>query len=152
MIFHHATQSLRETFPVRASEWALSWMLFNWGIILTLNPNLFDISPSYNTFASMMSETAWGLVCLAIGGMRIAFLFINGLWRRSPHLRMAGAFISCFFWFQISAGFIYAGTWSTGLAIYPVLLMLDIHNLLRAATDAAIVDKKYSERRNGTDT
>jgi hypothetical protein len=38
------------------------------------------------------------------------------------------------------------------LAIYPVLLMLDIHNLLRAATDAAIVDKKYSERRNGTDT
>jgi hypothetical protein len=149
MIYHHATKSLRETFPVRASEWALSVMIFNWGVVLLLNDNLFSISPSYNTFSSMMPEQAWGLVCLLVGLMRILFLFINGLWRRSPHLRLIGAFAACFFWFQITAGFIYSGTWSTGLAIYPVLLLLDFHNVLRAATDAAIIDRKYSEQRHG---
>ena len=97
-----------------------------------------------------MPETAWGTACILIGGARLAFLFVNGLWRRSPHLRLLGAFAACFFWFQITAGFVFAGTWSTGLAIYPVLFLLDFYNILRAATDAAIVDHKYAEQRNGT--
>jgi vacuolar-type H+-ATPase subunit I/STV1 len=150
MIFQHATRSLRETFPVRASEWALSFMLFSWGAILLLNNDLFSLSPSYHSFSEVMPEAAWGSVCLLVGSARLTFLFVNGLWRRSPHLRLLGAFVSCFFWFQITASFVFSGTWATGLAIYPFLFLLDVHNTLRAATDAAIIDKKYAEKRNGT--
>ena len=40
MIFAHITRSLRDTFPGRASEWALGFMLFGWAVILAANPDL----------------------------------------------------------------------------------------------------------------
>ena len=151
MIFHHATSSLRATFPIRASEWALSAMLFNWGLLLLMNDGLFALSPSYYVFAALMPEALWGYACLAVGMMRLSVLFVNGMWRRSPHLRALGAFVSCFFWFQITAGFVFAWTGSTGLAVYPVLFLLDLHNVMRAASDAAIVDSKHARCHDGTD-
>ncbi|NMG39786.1 hypothetical protein GRZ55_11080 [Chelativorans sp. ZYF759] len=139
MIFAHITKSLRETFPGRASEWALSLILLNWGIILLLNPLLFS-SPSYRPLAGLAYPENWSIFCMVAGGGRLLVLAINGAWRRSPHMRAAGAFVTCFFWFQISIGFLQAGTWSTGLAVYPVLLLLDSYNVIRAMGEAAISD------------
>ena len=51
--------------------------------------------------------------------------------------------MSCFFWFQITLGFAQADIWGTGMAVYPVLLALDGYNVIRAITDAAIVDKHF---------
>jgi hypothetical protein len=50
------------------------------------------------------------------------------------------AFVSCFFWLQISVGMIRPDGATTGLAIYPVLLALDIWNAMRAWHDAGQVD------------
>ncbi|KFB11019.1 hypothetical protein [Nitratireductor basaltis] len=150
MILAHIKQSLRETFPVRASEWALALMLLNWSLILVLNPDLFADGASYRPLAAMMKQDTWALLCLVAGAGRLIFLAINGAWRRSPHLRALGAFIACLFWFQITVGFAQAGTWSTGLAVYPVLLLLDSYNVMRAVTDAAASDQRHQERaRNG---
>lgn len=146
MILAHIKRSFRETFPVRAAEWALAIMIFNWGITLSLNTDLFASQPSYRVLAGTMKQDSWALLCLSVGGIRLIFLLINGAWRRSPHLRAVGAFVSILFWFQISMGFAMAGTWSTAISIYPILLLLDSYNAMRAVGDAAISDKKFKRR------
>jgi len=141
MILAHLSHSLRETFPGRASEWALGLILFNWSLILTLNPELFEVSRSFVALRQLFDQSTWALLCLVGGGGRLIILAINGAWRRSPHARAAGAFLACFFWFQISIGLYQAGTGGTGLAVYPVLFFLDVFNVIRAGGEAGISDR-----------
>ncbi len=152
MDFLHMTRSFRKTFAVRASEWALALMLLNWSVVLFANPELFADRPSYAAIDAIMPQETWALVCFMAGAGRLIVLMINGAWRRTPHLRAAGAFIACFFWFQITLGFGQAEIWSTGMAIYPVLLVLDAYNVIRAITDAAIIDNHFKRAAdNGPD-
>jgi hypothetical protein len=145
-------RSLRETFPIRASEWALATILLNWSIILAANPDLFADRASYANLARFASQETWALLCLLAGVGRLLVLLINGAWRRTPHLRAIGAFVSCFFWFGITLGFAQNDLWSTGMAVYPVFLLLDGYNIFKAITDAAIIDNIYaSGARGGTD-
>lgn len=141
MIWRHFSTSLRETFPTRASEWALAVMLFLWGIVLAVNVDLFTESRSFSEIARVFGQSTLSWMCLAAGGGRLAMLAVNGAWRRSPHLRAIGAFVSAGFWFMISMGFLQAGTFGTGLAVYPVLFLLDAYNVIRAAGDAGTADR-----------
>lgn len=150
---NHLIASLAETFPGRASEWALGVILFNWSLVLTLNPDLFQDGRSYAELARWADQQTWATLCLAVGGGRLLVLAINGAWRRSPHARTAAAFVSCFFWFQITLGLIGAGTGSTGLAVYPILFLLDVYNAIRAIGEAGSSDRRHKRvARNGTDT
>tara|TARA_R110002020_G_scaffold467027_4_gene690230 strand:+ start:39503 stop:39967 length:465 start_codon:yes stop_codon:yes gene_type:complete len=152
MDFLHISRSFRQTFAVRASEWALALMLLNWSIVLFANPELFADRPSYAPLAAIMPQDTWALVCCSAGAGRLVVLMINGAWRRTPHLRAGGAFVSCFFWFQITMGFAQSEIWGTGMAIYPVLLALDAYNVIRAITDAAIIDNHFKRAAsNGPD-
>lgn len=151
MILRHMGKSFRETFPTRASEWALGTMLTLWGIILTSNTDLFDDSPSLYKLGEFAPQSTWALLCLIAGVGRLAMLAVNGSWRRSPHLRAVSAFISCFFWFKISHGLVEAGTFGTGLAVYPVLFLLDVYNTIRAAGDSGTADRRYTGAHNGPD-
>lgn len=153
MIWAHFTRSFRETFPTRASEWALGLMLFLWSVILSANPTLFADSAALAPLADIVSQRTWAVLCLIVGGGRLIMLAINGAWRRSPHLRALAAFVSSFFWFEITVGLLESGTFGTGLAIYPVLLALDIYNVLRAARDAGSADRiQPGARRHGSDS
>lgn len=143
MILAHLRSSLRETFPARASEWALATILLNWSTILYLNPTLFATVPSFSIISEIAPQPVWLALCGLAGGARLVILLINGAWRRSPHARAVGAFVSCFFWFEISVGLFLAGTWGTGLAVYPVLLLLDSFNVLRAGGEAGLSDDKH---------
>lgn len=154
MIVAHLRRSLSETFQARASEWALAIVIFNWALVLFLNEDLFATGASYTAMDDLLSQPAWAWLCLAIGGGRIAVLAINGAWRRSPHLRALTAFLSCFFWMQATLGFLESGTGSTGLAVYPVLLLLDSYNVIRAMGEAGLADDHYKRAagRNGHHT
>ncbi|MDI1266808.1 MAG: hypothetical protein PS018_26445 [bacterium] len=152
MIFAHITTSFRETFHARASEWALAAVLFNWGLVLSLNMTLFE-GASYAELAALAPQVAWAWLCLLFGAFRLAVLAINGAWRRSPHIRSACAFVACFVWFQISMGLLQSGTWSTGLAVYPVLFFLDIFNVIRAIGEAGRSDAQHQRMAgNGSDS
>lgn len=141
----HVFSSLKETFPARASEWALATILFGWGLALSSNPTLFTISPSYDGLEGLAKQSTWAWLCLLGGGLRLVFLIINGSWRRTPHLRAASAFATCFFWGQITIGMLASGTGTTGLTVYPVLLCLDLFNFFRALGDAARSDRYHND-------
>lgn len=132
--------SFLETFQTRASEWALSCSLLLWGIILVADPDTFKESSVYAKMAMIMSQHWWATLCLTIALMRLAMLIVNGLWRRSPHLRATGAVLSCFFWYHISASFLAADHLSTGLAMYPVVFLLDAYNAVRASSESGYSD------------
>lgn len=149
MIIAHLSRSLRETFPARASEWALGTILFNWSLVLLFNEALFSAGRSYAVLGQLMGQETWAGLCLVCGGGRLLILAINGAWRRSPHLRALFAFLSCFFWFQITLGMAQAGTQGTGLAVYPVLFLLDAFNTLRAMGEAGLSDRIHGRKQNG---
>lgn len=146
-VWTHITVSLRETFDGRASEWALAVMTFLWSVVLTYNATLFADQPqTYHVLASAFSQSTWAVACGVVGSMRLLMLSVNGMWRRSPHMRAAGAFVTVGFWFAISYGVTTSGTFATGIAVYPVLLALDSYNVLRALRDAAVADVTVPRR------
>ncbi len=141
----HIAQSFRDTFQGRASEWALALVLFNWSVILTVNETLFADSPSFAAFGQIISQDNLAMACGAVGAARLVVLGVNGWWRRSPHLRAVCSFLGAGFWFLITLGLIQAGTMGTGLAVYPVLLLLDSYNVIRAAGEAGIADLHHRQ-------
>jgi hypothetical protein len=72
-------------------------------------------------------------------------LLVNGLLRRSPHVRALTSFVSALVWFEISIGFLQSGAPTTGLAIYPWLFLLDTFNTVRAMGDAGKSDRIISD-------
>jgi hypothetical protein len=142
MFFAHLSRSLRETFPVRASEWALAAMLFNWSVILLLQPSLFDTVEAFSSLAGLMPQYTFAGMCFLVGFGRLVTLAINGTWKRSPHIRAFGAFLGTGIWFMISVGIIRSGAGATGLGVYPVLMLLDSYNVIRAAGEAGISDRQ----------
>lgn len=131
----------QQTFPLRISEWLMSGILLSWGITLLYNPVIFDAPQNY-ALARLATQPVWGWLCLVMGAVRWVALTINGAWRASPHIRMVCAFLSCFFWLQISLGIAGSAIVSTGIAVYPWFLLLDSYNTFRAATDARAADDR----------
>ena len=146
MIIIKMAHGIHKHFPVRAGEWALAFMLFFWGLVLSGPDPVFSKSASYDGLARVASEQAWAIGCLLVGFIRLTALFINGSFadtrygKFSPHVRGILAFASCFFWAQITVGMIRPDGSTTGLAVYPVLLVFDLWNAARAWFDAGQAD------------
>ena len=144
MIVVRVARGITDHVPARASEWALALVLVNWGWTLLLPGSVFQTSAVFIEMARWASENQWGWACFAMGMIRFSALFVNGTFpsfRYSPHIRSAMSFLACAFWFTISIGIFQANVPTTGLAVYPVLLLLDMYNAYRAAGDARDADE-----------
>lgn len=136
-------------FEVRATEWLCGTVLFFWGVVLLSVPSAFaDGANYYWTLERLFNQRTWGWACLIMGSVRLVALYINGARRETPFARTATAFLSCFFWYQIALGLALSGIVNTGLAVYPVLLIFEVYNVLRSSIDARQV---YDETRVGDD-
>lgn len=144
MIIGRVVRGITDHFPARASEWALASMLMLWGNILLSSPGIFQSSTALRELAGFATEAQWGFACLLMGGVRLTALFVNGSFPRfrySPHIRAVMSYFSCYFWFSISFGILLSQIPTTDLAVYPVLLLLDVYNGHRAACDARDADE-----------
>lgn len=152
VILAHITSSIKDTFPTRASEWALGSILLIWSFLMMIEPNLLG-SSRLRSMLLIFDQDTWALVALIVGGGRLLILGVNGAWSRTPHLRAGAAFISCFFWSQLTFSIIQLDQIVTELAIFPVLFMLDMYNVFRASRDAGYSDRIHSgAKQHGTDT
>lgn len=146
MLLAHIKQNFRSSFYPRLSEWGNGLIIFSWGLILANNEGLMLRNEAFGNMLSIASQEVWASICFWLGGIRLIVLFINGAWRRSPHLRGIIAFLCLFIWFQIVLSF--STTFGTGMGTYPVLLIMELINVLRSFQDARLVDDVY---RGGTD-
>lgn len=145
MLIVKVVRGIQSHLPARAAEWALGAVLFNWGWILLL-PRQTMGREAYDLMLAVAPEAAWGIGCLAVGAVRLLALVINGTFaqtaysRYSPHVQAGMSILSCFFWLQIVLSFALAPV-GTGVAVYPVLLVLDLYCAYRASRDAQHSDE-----------
>ena len=140
---------LKQTFPIRITEWLLAGIMFSWSLACwNLTPTDWA-NPLYTGLARLGDQYTWATFAFVLGITRLLALGINGAWRPSPHLRAGCAFFACFMWLQISLGVFMADIRATGIAIYPWLLFADIYNVFRASHDARVSDDRARARRVG---
>ncbi|TDK38770.1 hypothetical protein E2F50_01045 [Rhizobium deserti] len=104
VILTHIRDNFANAFFPRWSEWWAANLLMVLGFVLTSNPDLMASSKSnaYQLMLMIFTQETWSAVMKVFAFCRLLVLLINGAWRRSPHLRATGAFLSCFFWVQIT--------------------------------------------------
>lgn len=143
-----ALARLHRAFPERAVEWGLGYIMVSWGLMVLLNPGIFSSSSAYNGWATMATEGTWGTVALSAGLIRLGALYVNGAHYRTPAVRVGTSFVSMFIWFWIVIGLL-VGPPSTGLAVYPWLMVGDGFSVYRAAGDAYEASFRHKKEGNG---
>jgi hypothetical protein len=136
-------RGIADHFPVRFSEWTMTYALFGLGWVLWLDPLTFDKTASFAEMARWADERTWALVCMAAAFLRLIALVVNGTFKDhfpySPHLRGFASLVACTFWGQVTLGIVVSaynsgGAW-TGLVIYSAAMLTDMWNLFRSWAD-----------------
>lgn len=136
------TLRLPSHFKVRATEWMLAAIKTTIGVGL-LSPVPFFENPTMAGMRALASQTTWGWVALIAGLLHLAMLYVNGTWRRSPHLRAFCSGIGTVFWFQVCLGFSASPVPTTAWLIYPWILLFSLRNVVAAMQDARTADEHH---------
>lgn len=132
----HAWTSLKQSFPVRKSEWILAVVgtLGLW-LVFTFNADLFAENRGYDGLARWAGQPFWAWMCFLIGIGRFATLCVNGMYWRTPHYRAFFAFLTCFIWYQLVVGL--AQNAGIGAVLGTAVLVTDVFNFRQALLEAA---------------
>ncbi|RFB95238.1 hypothetical protein B5K11_09830 [Rhizobium leguminosarum bv. trifolii] len=142
MVFAHIRENFAAAFFPRLSEWLAGFVLLGLGWMLSANPELMQSGKTdYQLMLMIASQPFWSSVLIVFAAGRLAVLLINGAWRRSPHLRALAAFLSCFFWTQITLSF--APNFGFAVVLACGWLGMDMINIMRAMRDARTIDDTY---------
>jgi len=118
------------------TEWVVAVQTMLWGVVLLLPADTFG-GESWTFFRSIMSEGQWGTTMLFLGVLRIGGLIVNGARKNvTPWIRVVSASLGFLIWVGISFSFALSGVISTWIAIYPVIALVELLNMYRAAHDA----------------
>lgn len=127
---------IRHRFGPRLTEWLVATQTALWGFALLLPGSTFETSPTWDFFAALMGENAWGWLMLALGSARLLGLWINGTRPRvTPWIRVVSAAVGFLIFTGLSYGFAASGVIGTWIAIYPAIAVVELINARRAATD-----------------
>lgn len=151
-------QSLKYHFPARLPEWQNAGWLTCWGVYVALHPQMFSKPESAALFAGLAAITdwtgappasVWGLLAVMVGLIRMAALFINGAYTRTPAIRLATSAISAFVLANIVYGMVRSGLANTGIVTYFWLFLADIASAYRAASDIPVAGKNRDHAQRG---
>lgn len=138
---------IADHFPIRFSEWFLTYPLLGWAWTLLKDPQTFEKSTSFTEMARWADATTWSSVCFIAAFLRLFALIINGTFKQhfpySPHLRGLASLVICIFWGQITMGIVVSvaangGAW-TGFWAYSGYMILECWNLFRAWADVGAI-------------
>ena len=139
-------RGIADHFPVRVSEWIMTYAVLGWGVVLISDPDTFNKSMSFSEMSRWFDQTTWAIICLNIGAWKLFALVINGTFKQhfpySAQLRGFTGLVSCFLWGQIVLGILVS--WKTnngsltGFVAYSTFMFLDIWNMLRAWFDIGV--------------
>lgn len=135
----------------RFAEWQNGMILFSWGLYVSLNPYLF-LTPPNNQWGTLLMygpQSMWGAVGTIVGGIRLGALYVNGRRKITPSIRLAMSVLSALVMGQLVLGLLRSGMPSTGLCVYPFLLLGDIYSAYRAGADTTFVAKATKRVENG---
>lgn len=126
----------------RAMEWMTSAILLSYALTLAMPGDTFGPTTAWAGFARMgLSEVNVAVPVAILSVLRMAALVINGMWRRSPVLRMIGASLGAFCFGVITSAAAYpyfsglSSVVSTGFGVYLLLTIADIIATYRAGAD-----------------
>ena len=147
-------ERIRRAVRYGQTRWAEIWLsLIAVGVGLTLvGPTRTFDNPSFRVIASVISETTAGSLCLFFGLIRLGALWVNGRRGRETSLiRTLGCLGGFFFWLGVAVGFALAfPPITTGVAVYTIFALAELHSSGRAASDMAAEDTfGFRKRRRG---
>lgn len=126
---------VKARFGTRVAEWMLAFIALGWGGALLL-PGVYD----GRTFAYVSHLAPVGVcsaVMLFFGALRLVGLFVNGARQDvTPWVRVAGAGAGVMMFLLISFSYALSGVLGVWVAIYPVFIIFEVVNIVRAAHDA----------------
>lgn len=140
-------------FALRVADWFLSAIMFNFGLVLAGPAHVLN-HPAFAGLARIADEHVWAAFCLGVGFVRLAALVVNGTYPRfrwSPHIRCLCALASLMVWFNISLGFWLAEVATTGIAVYPWLMLFDVYNVYLSASEAGDVERRTKHNAAGSE-
>ncbi|OAS18964.1 hypothetical protein A5481_25340 [Methylobacterium platani] len=115
--------------------------MVTFGAVL-LYPEPTFVGPAWRVIAALVTEQQAGVISITFGVVRLTALWVNGRrGRETSLLRTVGCVAGFFFWAALSIGFAAAfPPLSTGIAVYGVLAIAELHSSGRAASDMAAED------------
>lgn len=134
----------------RATEWLAATVLLTFAMVLSVPGETTTSTAGFRTFMQLgLDDAALAAPLGLLATARMAALYINGAWKRSPIIRMVGSICGAsvfamvgmaFFWPTIEHG----TAVSTG-AIYFTLALFDALSAYRSGADVRMV-KQLSQR------
>jgi hypothetical protein len=130
----------KETFRDRMPEWVQSFSMLGWGLISLAAIDLFESVHLFNPLLLIMSQTQWAFLAIFVGFIRLVFLFINGAWRPSAHIRAIGCVLGVLLWGSLLVSTISLPYLTPQIVTYSAALTLEVLSLWFAAGDAKLAD------------
>lgn len=122
----------------RAVEYMLALLQLAWGLAV-VSPLVTLSGPNYRTLIAIAPEVVWGNFALAIGGLRLAALIINGQWRRTPLMRAIGAACGVMWWIVLGGLYVIAANEGAPafpfMFCYPVFIFFEFFSMYRCGID-----------------
>lgn len=130
---------LQRSLNLRFSEWMLAFIMLGLGLMYALPEHSMD-APAMMQMTYTMPETAWGVVSIIIGGVRILVLGINGAWKKQGHARAVLGILCLLVWTQTAIVFLNYPPASPGDIIFPIFVISELFLIFRAAKEAGTID------------
>lgn len=127
----------------RALEWGSSMALLSLALTMAL-PGETTLLAGYRMFRSLgIDDATAGVVLGVIATMRIAALYINGAWRRSPGVRMIGGIAGAAIFSMMAVVFAWPflsgqSALTTAPGIYTTLALFDALSIYRSGGDVRL--------------
>ena len=129
----------------RATEWLASLVLLNLALILAWPGETTTSTSGFRTFVELgLDDAALAAPLGFFSTLRMAALYVNGNWLRSPAVRMVGSVVGASVFAMVGMAFLWpaiehGSAVSTGVAVYFTLAVFDALSAYRSGADVRMV-------------